>query len=172
MSVPAPTGPAPASEPVDPDVGPAAPARTSALRAADLAVLGAIAAGGIAGAEARYAVGRWLGAASGTWPWSTWGINVLGSFLLGALMVVLTELTSPHRLLRPFLGVGVLGGFTTFSTALVEVAELIRDGRPGPALLYLVGTALAALLAAALGVAVVRGAGAGWRRRRHGRWAR
>ena len=103
----------------------------------------------------------------GAWPVTTFAINLAGSFLLGALMVVLTELlTAPHRLLRPFLGVGVLGGFTTFSTAMVEVPQLMGDGRPDLALLYLVGSAVGALLAAALGVLLARAAGG---RRRRGR---
>jgi CrcB protein len=84
-------------------------------------------------------------------------------------MVVLTELTSPHRLLRPFLGVGVLGGFTTFSTVMVEVPGLMAAGRPGMALGYLVGTAMAALVAAAVGVIAIRAAAAGWHRLRRRR---
>jgi CrcB protein len=126
-----------------------------------------IALGGVAGAEARFALERAFPAGDGAWPVTTFGINLLGSFLLGALMVLLTELlTAPHRLLRPFLGVGVLGGFTTFSTALVEVPELMRAGRPYLALLYLLGSAVGALLAAALGVLLARAVGG---RRRRGR---
>jgi CrcB protein len=65
--------------------------------------------------------------------------------------------------------VGVLGGFTTFSTAMVEVPELMGAGRPGLALAYLVGTAVAALVAAGVGVAAARTAAGGWRRVRRGR---
>jgi fluoride exporter len=149
--------------PVDPDVDlhVAAQRRTRAL---DPAVLAVIALGGVAGTEARFALERWLPAGHGDWPLTTFAINLGGSFLLGALMVVLTELTAAHPLLRPFLGVGVLGGFTTFSTAMVEVPQLLGAGRPALALAYLMGSAIGALLAAALGVALARAVGA--RRRR------
>jgi fluoride exporter len=159
--------PPPASAPVDPDVEPAAARRRRA--GADPLVLGVIALGGVLGAEARYALSLWHPAAAGSWPATTWWINVTGSFLLGVLMVLLTELTSPRRLLRPFLGVGVLGGFTTFSTAMVDVQGLLRDGRPVLAMGYLVGTVLAALAAVTAGTVVTRGvaaAGARLRARR------
>jgi len=71
-------------------------------------------------------------------------------------MGLLGELRRPHRLARPFLGVGVLGGFTTFSTAMAGVPELLDAGRPALALLYLVGTAVPALVAAAVGAGLVR----------------
>ena len=148
---------------VDPDVDLHVPAQRRA-RALDPAVLSVIALGGIVGTEARFALERAFPAGDGGWPFATFGINLGGSFVLGALMVVLTELTSPHRLLRPFLGVGVLGGFTTFSTAMVEVPELMRAGQPALALLYLVGSAVGALLAAFLGVLLARALGG--RRRR------
>jgi CrcB protein len=151
---------------VDPDVDLHVPAQRR-TRALDPGVLAVIALGGVTGAEARFALERAFPAGDGAWPVTTFGINLLGSFLLGALMVLLTEvLTAPHRLVRPFLGVGVLGGFTTFSTALVEVPELMRAGRPYLALLYLLGSAVGALLAAALGVLLARAAGG---RRRRGR---
>jgi CrcB protein len=132
----------------------------------DPSLLAAVAAGGVLGAEARYALSLWHPAQPGHWPLTTWGINLAGSFLLGTLTVVLTELTSPHRLLRPFLGVGVLGGFTTFSTAMVDVLQLTAAGLPGLALAYLIGTALGALAAVLLGTLAVRGTAAAWTRRR------
>ena len=140
---------------VDPDLG-VEPARRR-RRTWDPVLVAVIAAGGILGAEARYALELAAPATPGAWPWATWWINVIGSFLLGALMVVVTDLTSPHRLVRPFLGVGVLGGFTTFSTAMVEVDGLLRDGRPLLAAAYLLGAALTALLAALAGAWAVRG---------------
>src|SRR3954451_17575935 len=141
---------------VDPDVDLHVPAQRQE-RALDPALLAAIAVGGLLGAEARYAVARLLDAPVGGWPWDTWLVNVAGSFLIGVLMAVLAGLARPHRLVRPFLGVGVLGGFTTFSTAMVELPGLLGAGRPALALLYLVGTALSALVATAAGVWLVRG---------------
>jgi fluoride exporter len=153
------------TSPVDPDVEVPTSARRTPGRL-DPAVVAVIALGGVLGAEARYALGLALPHAPGSWPLGTLLINVSGSLALGALMVVVTELTSPHRLLRPFLGVGVLGGYTTFSTAEVDVAQMLRAGRPLLATGYLVGTALAALLAAWLGTTLARTAAAGWGRRR------
>src|SRR4051794_4571781 len=104
---------------VDPDVDLHDPAQRQE-RALDPTLLAAIAVGGLVGAEARYALERLLDAPAGGWPWATWLINVVGSLLLGILMGVLGGVRRPPRLARPFLGVGVLGGFTTFSTAMVE----------------------------------------------------
>jgi len=155
--------PSSSSAPVamDPDVGPPVARRQRTL---DPAVLGVVALGGVAGSEARYALRLWSPGGDGGWPWGTWTANVTGCLVLGALMVVLTELTSPHRLLRPFLGVGVLGGFTTFSAVMVEAPALLLAGRPGTALGYVAGTAVAALVAVALGASAVRAVAAGWRR--------
>jgi CrcB protein len=120
-------------------------------------VLAVIAVGGVIGAEARYGAGVLLPHASDAFPWSTLLVNALGCLLIGALMAVLTETTAPHRLTRPFLGVGVLGGFTTFSTYAVDVQRLLLADRPAPALAYLVGTVAAALVAVWLGAAATRG---------------
>jgi fluoride exporter len=120
-------------------------------------VLAVIAAGGVIGAEARYGVGLLLPHAADAFPWSTLLVNALGCLLIGALMVVLAETTAPHRLARPFLGVGVLGGFTTFSTYAVDVRLLLLANRPVPALAYLVGTLAAALVAVWVGATATRG---------------
>ncbi|WP_216853331.1 fluoride efflux transporter CrcB [Phytoactinopolyspora halotolerans] len=126
-------------------------------------VLGAIAAGGVVGAEARYAL-TLLGGDDPRFPWATLAENITGCFLIGVLMAVILQLTAPHRLVRPFLGVGMLGGYTTFSAYAVEVRELIADDRAAAALSYLVITPLAALTAVWLGV---RGTGAALGRLRH-----
>jgi fluoride exporter len=119
-------------------------------------VLAVIAAGGVLGAEARYGVGVLLPHAPGTWPWSTLLINASGCILIGVLIVVITELRGAHRLVRPFLGVGVLGGYTTFSTATVEALTLISDGHPGTAIGYLVASPVLAVLGCATGAVTTR----------------
>jgi CrcB protein len=101
-------------------------------------------------------VGLLLPAPPGTFPWATFGINVLGSLLMGVLVVLVSEAFAAHPLVRPFLGVGVLGGFTTFSTFAVDAQTLLGGGHRATALAYLVGTVLAAVLAAALGMALTR----------------
>lgn len=120
-------------------------------------VTAAIAVGGALGALARYGVSTASPHASGTFPWSTFVINTVGCLLIGALMVVLTEMGGrPHRLARPFLGVGVLGGFTTFSTFTVEAERLIAVDHPQLALVYLFGTVATALVAVQIGIVAAR----------------
>jgi CrcB protein len=123
---------------------------------ADTDVLAAVAAGGVLGAEARYALGVLLPHSADEWPWSTLLVNLSGCVLIGALMVVITELAYGHRLLRPFLGVGVLGGYTTFSTATVETLSLMSAGRPGAAVGYVVATPVLSVLGCGIGVVTTR----------------
>lgn len=125
----------------------------------DPVLLSVIALGGVLGAWARYGMSQWFPHEPDKWPTSTLLVNISGCFLLGALMITLLDLTNPHPLLRPFLGIGVLGGYTTFSTASVEVQQLITDNRVGVALLYMATSATSALVAVGLGVAVMRVAG-------------
>jgi CrcB protein len=117
-------------------------------------VLGAISAGGVLGALARDAVATaWPHAASG-FPWSTFVINASGCLLIGILMVIVTEVVPHRRLVRPFLGVGVLGGYTTFSTYIVDIHKAAAAGAPWVALIYLASTLVAALLAVWAGSSV------------------
>jgi len=125
-------------------------------RRADLGVLAVIALGGALGSLARWGVGEVLPHGRGHIAWSTFLDNVVGAFVLGALMVLVLEVWPPTRLVRPFLGVGVLGGFTTFSTYMLDTQDLLRAGHPGTAVLYLFGTLLFGLLASWAGVAVTR----------------
>ena len=158
-------------EPVDPDVDLQAPAPRRQL-SWNPAVLAAIAAGGVLGAEARYGLSVLMPHEPGQWPLATWLTNVSGCFLIGILMVVITELTSPHRLVRPFLGVGILGGYTTFSTAMVDVQQMALAGHGGAALGYMLATVTAAVAAAFAGVTLTRASAALWLRRRARRGGR
>lgn len=137
---------------VDPDVDLVDPPRKVPARGGESAVLGVIAIGGVIGAEARYGVGLLIPHPPGTFGWSTVLINATGCALLGCLMVVVLELTRPHRLTRPFLGVGVLGGYTTFSTFAVDVQTLVSDGRPTVGLAYWLTTLIAGWAAVWLGI--------------------
>ncbi len=89
-------------------------------------------------------------------PWHTFLENVIGSCLMGVLMVWLLEIRPPHRYLRPFLGVGVLGGFTTFSAYTNEARALLQSDRELLALLYLGSTVVACLVGVWAGVAATR----------------
>jgi fluoride exporter len=110
-------------------------------------VVTVVAAGGALGAMARYGAGLLWPAAPRAFPWATLGINVAGCAVIGVFLVVVTEVRDTHRLVRPFFGTGVLGGFTTFSTYAVDVQRLVDAGRAGAGLAYLAVTPLAALAA-------------------------
>ena len=106
----------------------------------------------------RYGVNLLVDTPDGGFPWATFVENVLGCLLLGALMVYLVDVWRPQRYLRPFLGVGVLGGFTTFSTYTNETRELLLDGEVLLAFLYVGGTVVVGLLATWTGLHVARSA--------------
>lgn len=110
--------------------------------------VGAVAAGGLLGASARYGAGLLWPTAKDAFPWTTLLVNTVGCAAIGVVLVLLTEGTrAPHPLLRPFLATGILGGFTTFSTYAVDTQQLLDHGLPGKALAYLGGTLVAALAA-------------------------
>lgn len=90
-------------------------------------------------------------------PLTTLAINVVGSFLLGWLVVAWARRTR----LRLLLGTGLLGGFTTYSALSADTVELLGAGRVGAAALYGVGTVVLGLVAAAAGMAVAGKATAG-----------
>jgi fluoride exporter len=140
--------------PMDADVDLHRPADRAEMRPSPIPVLAAVSAGGVLGALARYGLARaWPHPADG-FPWSTFVINVTGCLLIGVLMVIVTEVVPQRRLVRPFFGVGVLGGYTTFSTYIVDVHKASAAGAPWIALGYLAGTLVAALLAVTAGSAV------------------
>ncbi|MGW0803943.1 fluoride efflux transporter CrcB [Nonomuraea sp. NPDC002799] len=115
-----------------------------------------IAAGGALGALARHGVQTVLPAGPADFPWGTFWVNVSGCLLIGILMVAVTEVWRAHRLVRPFLGVGVLGGYTTFSAYAVEIQRVAGAGAPLTALAYLAATLVAALAAVAAGTWLAR----------------
>ncbi|WP_431952905.1 fluoride efflux transporter CrcB [Nocardia lijiangensis] len=140
-------------------------ARTPAVEPTVLLV---ISLGGGLGAVLRYVVGLGWPTPPGQVPWSTLAINVSGCFAIGILMVLITEVWVAHRLLRPFLGIGLLGGFTTFSTYALEIRRLLESGATTEALGYLGGTVAASLGAVWLGMGVARLATGTARRQQRG----
>jgi CrcB protein len=118
-------------------------------------VVAVIAAGGALGGLARWSLTHLLPQQGGL-PWATFIANVSGCLALGALMVVLLEVRPPGRYARPFAGVGLLGGFTTFSTYTSETRDLLLDGRAPLAMTYLFGTLLVCLAATWAGMALTR----------------
>lgn len=120
------------------------------------AATAAVSLGGALGALARWVVGLAVPATPGTFPVGTFATNVVGCLLMGVLVVLVSEVRTAHPLARPFLGVGVLGGFTTFSTFATDGQSLLADGHPVTGGLYVAGTVLACLAAGAAGLAVTR----------------
>lgn len=117
----------------------------------DLAVLATIALGGVIGSLGRYAVGVGLPHEPGAFPWATLVVNVSGAFAMGLLVAYLVDRPGVHRLARPFVGVGVLGGWTTFSALAVDVVQLGADDHVQAALAYVAATFLVGTLAVAAG---------------------
>ncbi|MBY8866160.1 fluoride efflux transporter CrcB [Streptomyces sennicomposti] len=135
------------SEPTDPDVDLRVPAQRRELGRGQWPVIAAVAVGGAAGACARYGAALLWPTATGAFPWSTFWVNVIGCGVIGVFMVIITDVWAAHRLVRPFFGTGVLGGFTTFSTYAVDIQRLVDGGHARTGLLYLAATMLAALTA-------------------------
>jgi CrcB protein len=131
---------------VDPDVDRHGPRPRADVLVREWDTLLAIAVGGVVGAEARYGLAELVPHGDAAWPWATLLTNLIGSFLLGVLMAALGESAAPPRLARPFLGVGVLGGFTTFSTFAVDAYRLLLAHRPLMAVAYLVTSVVVCVL--------------------------
>lgn len=115
----------------------------------------AVAVGGAAGSLARYAVATKLPTGDG-FPWSTFAVNTVGCLLIGVLMVCVTEVWRPPRYVRPLLGIGLLGGFTTYSTAMLDLQKLGADGQWLLAEAYGAGSLAAGLTCVWLGVVGAR----------------
>ena len=109
-------------------------------------------AGAGLGGLARYVAGSWIMLKyGGRFPLGTLVINVSGSFLIGVLMTLLTERLNPHPNWRLFLVVGVLGGYTTFSSFEYEIYQSVRDGARWMGMLYLTSSVVLGYLGVWLG---------------------
>ena len=108
--------------------------------------------GGVLGALARWGLGELLPHAPGTWPWATFLVNVTGCLLIGVLLAVLLARFPRSPWLRPFLAVGVLGGFTTYSTFAVEAVRLTDGGHAGLAAGYVLASVLGGVAAVVAGL--------------------
>jgi CrcB protein len=111
-------------------------------------LLAAVAVGGAVGALARWSLTEAFPSQADEFPWTTFAINVVGAMLLALLPAVAAA--RRQRVLAVALGPGVLGGFTTLSAYSEEARALIDADRVGVAVLYLVGTLAACLVAVTL----------------------
>lgn len=126
------------------------------LRSTPASALAAVALGGALGAVARHGLTLAFPHGAGSFDVATFTANTVGGLLIGVLMVVVTEVAPGSKHLRPFLGVGVLGGFTTFSTYIVGIGAAVSAGAAVLAVVYAFATVAASLLAAALGMRAAR----------------
>lgn len=160
--------------PIDPDLSPDDPGEPSSShhptahvhRTRQHLVLAAIALGGFVGAWGRDEVSLTWRTTSGDIPWTTFAINTSGAFMLGLILTVLLNRSRPANYLRPFLGVGVLGAWTTMSTFAMESDLLVKDGDIAAAVAYAAATVGLGLIVTWAGImagrALVRGLLARW----------
>ncbi|BDH08707.1 MULTISPECIES: fluoride efflux transporter CrcB [Streptomyces] len=160
MTPPRPT----TNEPVDPDIDLRSSAQRQEAWRGQGPVVAVVALGGGIGATLRYAASLLWPVPSPGFPWTTLLVNVTGCAVIGVFMVLISEVWTAHRLVRPFFGTGVLGGFTTFSTYAVEIERLVDAGEARTALAYLATTLIAALGAVGLAAVLTRRVLA-WRQR-------
>lgn len=130
------------------------PHQRSGPGAADVA---AVAVGGGIGSVARYLLSAAFPAGHG-FPWAIFAVNVSGCFCLGLLMVYVLDVWPPLRFLRPFLAIGLIGGYTTFSTYAGGVLTLLTGHAPALADAYALSSIVAALVAVWCGMRAARAA--------------
>ncbi|MCX4551461.1 CrcB family protein [Streptomyces sp. NBC_01387] len=142
---------------------PGAAGRTRSTAPADLRhalgprdVLLSVGLGGVLGAFLRHGANLVWPHTAGTFPTTTLVINVVGCALMGVLKVVVSELRRVHRLAGPFIGTGILGGFTTFSTYEVGIHLLLTDGHVVTGLVYGLVTPVAAMAAVQVATGLTR----------------
>lgn len=121
----------------------------------DLRELIAIFVGGAIGALVRVEIGRHLATGS-SWPWATFTINIAGALLLGYFATRLQERLPLSAYKRPFLGTGICGALTTFSTMQFELFRMLQLGNIGLAIGYATASVGAGFLALAVATAAVR----------------
>jgi CrcB protein len=118
--------------------------------------LAAIFAGGFVGALARAALADTFSPRPGHWPWATFAVNIAGALLLGYAVTRLQERLPLSRYRRPFIGTGVCGALTTFSTMQVELMRMIDADRWALALGYAAASLAAGFGAVLLATNLVR----------------
>ena len=118
-----------------------------------------VAAGGAIGSALRYEYGRASVRLFGmAWPWGTLGVNIIGGLVMGLFAGWLAARSQGGESLRLFFAVGVLGGFTTFSSFSLETMLMIERGQWLSASGYALASVLASVGALALGLGIVRAA--------------
>jgi CrcB protein len=112
--------------------------------------------GGAIGAGLRYGMTRALPVSPGGWPWPTFAANLFGGLAMGVLAAWVLRGDNSAESLRLFVGVGVLGGFTTFSAFSLEMAQMVQRGETGMAAAYAIASVLLALGALLAGMTAAK----------------
>lgn len=114
-----------------------------------------VALGGAIGSAARFLVGGWFAARFGAdFPYGTFFINVTGSFIIGLFLAFAQERLYVSPYLRMFFAVGIVGGYTTFSTFEFETIRLLQNGEFLRGAFYSVGSVVIGAVAAFAGIAL------------------
>jgi CrcB protein len=121
-----------------------------------VAIVGAVFLGGCLGGIARYGVTRAWPTPQHAFPWATFVINASGAFVLALLLVVVNDLLPPTTYVRPLLGTGFCGAWTTFSSITASTDQLAAHGHARTAILYLVGSLAVGVVAALAGLVIGR----------------
>jgi fluoride exporter len=131
-------------------------------RTPDVRAIAAIFAGGAIGGAIRTGLEQAAPARPGAWPWTTFCVNVVGSFLLGYFVTRLQEHMPVTAYRRPLLGTGLCGALTTFSAFQLDILHLLDHGRVGLAVLYAAASIGAGLIGFVIGMNLVRQARLSW----------
>ena len=124
--------------------------------------LAAVFVGGGIGALARAGLGEAMVTRPGSWPWATFTVNIAAAFVLGYATTLLLERLPASRFRRPFVGTGICGGLSTFSTMQVEIVRLFQDGAWEIAVGYALASILFGLVVMQFASAMARRFGSVW----------
>ncbi|MGB8652812.1 MAG: CrcB family protein [Mycobacteriales bacterium] len=141
------------------DAGPFATHRPARWPRMHPAVLAAVFVGGCVGGLGRYLVTRAWPTGDHGFPWATLAVNCSGAFVLALLLVLVTEVLAPTTYVRPLLGTGFCGAWTTFSSVVASTDQLLAHGHRLTGVSYLLVSAVGGLAAAGLGLLLGRALG-------------
>ena len=116
----------------------------------------AVGVGGGIGALARYYIVGWIQAVGSSFPWGIFVVNITGGLLMGMIVEASALKLNLSPELRSFLTVGILGGYTTFSTFSLDSVLLLQKGEYAQAAVYVIGSVVLSILALVAGLWIVR----------------
>jgi CrcB protein len=116
----------------------------------------AVGMGGGLGALARYYIAGWVQPAGSQFDWGIFVVNITGGLLMGMIVEASALRLNLSPELRSFLTVGILGGYTTFSTFSLDSALMLQKGQYGPAAAYVIGSVVLSIFALFGGLWIIR----------------